>query len=198
MQKQNLNDMIEFDESRFRPRVLINDPGYRMVLLTMRAGQAVPEHATTGRVMVYVIRGHVNFYEDETLCDLRQGGVVSLAAGAKHRVEALDDSVLLVLATDVFNSANVRKNNSRIEQVEELDLREVPRPQRHPMIFAKFDALGVGESFRLLNDHDPIPLNRQFDSVRPGEASWEYIERGPELFRVHIQRIAAHIPLGMA
>lgn len=148
--------------------------------------------------MVYVIKGHVNFYEGETLCDLNQGEVVCLAAGAKHRVEALNDSVLLVLAADVSNNANVRTDKSRINAVQEMDLREVPRPQRHPMIFAKFDALAIGESFRLLNDHDPIPLNRQFDSIRPGEASWEYIERGPELFRIQIQRIAAPMPRAMA
>jgi len=75
------------------------------------------------------------------------------------------------------------------DKSEELDLREVPRPLRHPMIFAKFDALAVGDSVRLLNDHDPIPLNRQFESIRPGQASWEYIERGPALFRIRIRRI---------
>ncbi|HEY1802628.1 MAG TPA: DUF2249 domain-containing protein [Terriglobales bacterium] len=198
MNKKNLNELIEFDENRFRPNVLINDPGYRMVLLTMRAGQSVPEHATAGRVTVYVIRGRVNFYEGQTACDLQQGEVLSVAAAAKHRVEAVKDSALLVLATltspnvvdssdnvDISSVKNLRPAND-----EELDLREVPRPQRHPMIFAKFDALAAGESLRLLNDHDPIPLNRQFDSIRPGEASWEYIERGPSLFRIRIRRIA--------
>jgi uncharacterized protein (DUF2249 family)/quercetin dioxygenase-like cupin family protein len=198
MNKKNLNELIEFDENKFKPNVLINDSGYRMVLLTMRAGQSVPEHATAGRVTVYAIRGRVNFYEGQTACDLQQGEVLSVAAGAKHRVEAVEDSALLVLAT-VTSPALADSENIGISAVkrsgaandEELDLREVPRPQRHPMIFAKFDALAPGESLRLLNDHDPIPLNRQFDSIRPGEASWEYIERGPSLFRIRIRRIAA-------
>lgn len=198
MQKNNLNELIQFDETKFKPNVLINDPGYRMVLLTMRAGQSVPEHATAGRVTVYVIRGRVNFYEGQTVCDLQQGEVLNVAPAAKHRVEAVEDSALLVLAT--ATSLSVADSNENIDvsslkhsrqaNDEELDLREVPRPQRHPMIFAKFDALAAGESLRLLNDHDPIPLNRQFDSIRPGEAIWEYIERGPSLFRIRIRRIA--------
>lgn len=39
----------------------------------------------------------------------------------------------------------------------ELDLRNVERFQRHPLVFAKFDALEVGESFVLINDHVRFP-----------------------------------------
>jgi len=70
-----------------------------------------------------------------------------------------------------------------------FDIRDVPRPLRHPMIFAKFDALSIGASLRLINDHDPIPLNRQFDSLRPGQALWEYEEHGPNFFRIRITRV---------
>jgi uncharacterized protein (DUF2249 family)/quercetin dioxygenase-like cupin family protein len=193
MVKHDINGLIEFDNAKFKPQVLINDPGYRMVLLTLRKGQAVPEHATAGRVTVYAVSGHVHFYEGEVACDLHQGEVVSLAAGAKHKVEALEDSVLLVLATVTAVGADetIAINTMLPSGERELDIREVPRPQRHPLIFAKFDALASGESFQLVNDHDPIPLNRQFESIRPGEASWEYLERGPSLFRIRIKRIAA-------
>jgi uncharacterized protein (DUF2249 family)/quercetin dioxygenase-like cupin family protein len=193
MVKHDLNALIEFDNAKFKPQVLMNDPGYRMVLLTLRKEQAVPEHATAGRMTVYAVSGHVHFYEGEVLCDLHQGEVVSVVTGAKHKVEALEDSVLFVLATVTATSANetVAVGTMLKSGERELDIREVPRPQRHPLIFAKFDALGIGESFQLVNDHDPIPLNRQFENIRPGEASWEYLERGPSLFRIRIRRIAA-------
>lgn len=194
MQKQSLHDLIEFNNSRFNPKILINEPGYRMVLLSMRAGQSVPEHATQGKVTVYAIRGHVTFHEGNASCELRAGDVVSVEPGALHRVYAQDDSALLVLAT---GQAGVPADRS-----EELDLRVVLRPDRHPLIFAKFDALAVGDSLRLLNDHDPVPLSRQFESIRPGQAAWEYIERGPNLFRIRIRRIASpsplDVPLGVA
>ena len=201
MQKINLNELIEYNDKKFNPKVLVNEPGYRMVLLSLRAGQAVPEHATQGKVTVHAIRGHVTFYEGDTPCDLHAGEVVSIAAGALHKVEAHEDSALFVLATGGGKTETPAEKLDKVDKSEELDLREVPRPLRHPMIFSKFDALAVGESLRLLNDHDPIPLNRQFDNIRPGQASWEYAERGPNLFRIRIRRIAASAatdtPLGV-
>ena len=182
MKKYNLNDLIEFDSSKINPKILINESGYRMVLMSMRAGQSTPEHSTPGMVTVYALRGYITFHVGSTSCELHTGEVVSVEAGAPHRVEAHEDSALLVLATG--------KADAPADDSEELDLREIPRPQRHSLIFAKFDALAVGGSLRLLNDHDPVPLNRQFDNIRPGQALWEYIVRGPGLFRIRIRRIA--------
>jgi uncharacterized protein (DUF2249 family)/mannose-6-phosphate isomerase-like protein (cupin superfamily) len=184
MQKYNLADMIEYDNSKINPKILINEPGYRLVLMSMRAGQSTPEHTMPGRmVTAYALRGYITFYSESTPCELHAGEVVSIEASAPHRVEAHEDSALLVLATG--------NADAQVDDSEELDLREIPRPQRHPLIFAKFDALTVGGSLRLLNDHDPVPLNRQFDNIRPGQALWEYIVRGPSLFRIRIRRIAA-------
>ena len=183
MQKYNLKDLIEYDNSKINPKVLINEPGYRMVLVSIGAGQSTPEHTMPGRkVTIYALRGYITFYAESTPCELHAGEVVSVEASAPHRVEAHEDSALLVLATGTADA--------QVDDSEELDLREIPRPQRHPLIFAKFDALAVGGSLRLLNDHDPVPLNRQFDNIRPGQALWEYIVRGPSLFRIRIRRIA--------
>lgn len=182
MQKQNLDEQIEYGDERFLPKVLINEPGYRMVLLSMQAGQTVPGHSTQGIVTVYAMRGHITFYEGSRACKLRDGEVVSMESGAPYRLEAHEDSVLVVLA---MGKTDAVQNNS-----EELDLREIPRPKRHPLIFQKFDALAVGDSLHLLNDHDPIPLSRKIDNSREGQASWEYMQRGPEIFRIRIRRIA--------
>ena len=186
MQKRNLSELIEYNDIRFNPKVLANEPGYRMVLLCLRAGQSVPEHATQGKVTVYAIHGHITFYEGSEPCELHAGEVVSVEPGALHRVEAHEDSALLVLATG--------KSAAAADHSEEIDVREVPRSQRHPLIFAKFDALPIDASLRLLNDHDPIPLNRQFEELRPGQFIWQYIERGPAIFRIRIRRIAAANP----
>lgn len=126
MNKHNLNNLVEFDSRRFNPKVLINAQDYRMVLLSIMAGQSVPEHMTSGRVAVYVVRGHVTFYEQNVPCELHYGEVVSLSAGAKHHVDAHEDSALLVLAT-----GNVRGDHAVLD--DEIDIRAVPRPQRHPL-----------------------------------------------------------------
>ncbi|WP_433227170.1 DUF2249 domain-containing protein [Actinomadura formosensis] len=70
----------------------------------------------------------------------------------------------------------------------ELDVRVIAHGQRHPQIFATFEALTAGTSFVLVNDHDPKPLYYQFASQYPGEFSWDYEESGPEVWRVRIGR----------
>jgi uncharacterized protein (DUF2249 family) len=70
----------------------------------------------------------------------------------------------------------------------ELDVRVLPPREKHPAIFARFDALEKGESFVLVNDHDPVPLRYQFAAERPGGFSWDYLEQGPEVWRVRIAR----------
>lgn len=71
-----------------------------------------------------------------------------------------------------------------------LDVRPIAPREKHPAIFSTFDALAVGESFVLVNDHDPVPLRYQFQFERPGQAGWEYLEQGPDLWRVRISRTA--------
>ena len=71
-----------------------------------------------------------------------------------------------------------------------LDVRVLPPREKHPTIFATFDALEPGASFVLLNDHDPVPLRYQFMGERPNAFTWEYLEQGPETWRVEIGRVA--------
>jgi uncharacterized protein (DUF2249 family) len=77
----------------------------------------------------------------------------------------------------------------------ELDVRDVPKPQRHPMIFERFTALGLGESFVLVNNHDPKHLRQEFDRDYPDGYGWDYLSRGPHdsaspdrLWRIRITR----------
>ena len=181
-------DGVEFNNHRFNPKVLINEPGYRMVLISMLAGQLILEHAAPNKVTIYTIRGHISFFEGEVSCELRAGEVVSIAAGVKHRIHAHEDSVLLVLATGAKAIDELPEELS-----EELDLREVPRPQRHPMIFAKFDALVPGASLKLINDHDPIPLSRQFEMIRPGRSFWNISSAGQDSFEFGFASL--HLPM---
>jgi uncharacterized protein (DUF2249 family) len=74
---------------------------------------------------------------------------------------------------------------------DELDVRQIPKPQRHPMIFARFDALAAGESFVLVNSHDPKHLREEFARDRPGAYDWRYLEgnQTERLWRIRIIRI---------
>ena len=67
-----------------------------------------------------------------------------------------------------------------------LDVRQIPPPMRHPLIFETYQRLGPGQGFVLVNDHDPKPLYYQFAAELPGQFTWEYLESGPEVWRVRI------------
>lgn len=69
-----------------------------------------------------------------------------------------------------------------------LDIRTIPPAQRHPLIFNQFDGLATGESFVLVNDHNPKPLYYQFQAELTGQFTWHYLEEGPEAWRVRIGR----------
>lgn len=71
-----------------------------------------------------------------------------------------------------------------------LDVRSLPPPRRHELIFRRLDALTDGDAITLVNDHDPKPLHYQLDATQPGHFSWDYLERGPAAWRVRIGRIA--------
>lgn len=71
-----------------------------------------------------------------------------------------------------------------------LDARPVPPRTRHEMIFQALDALAPGETLRLTNDHDPLPLRYQLDATRPAQFTWEYVEEGPETWAVDITNVA--------
>lgn len=71
-----------------------------------------------------------------------------------------------------------------------LDVRSEPPIRRHALIFDTFGALDPGAAFVLVNDHDPKPLYYQFAAENAGEFSWDYLEQGPEVWRVRIGKTA--------
>ena len=69
-----------------------------------------------------------------------------------------------------------------------VDVRSIAPRERHPKIFSTFRALTSGQAMELVNDHDPRPLYYQFQAEMPGAFTWEYLEQGPETWRVAITR----------
>jgi uncharacterized protein (DUF2249 family) len=71
-----------------------------------------------------------------------------------------------------------------------LDVRTEPPARRHELIFDTFAGLTPGDGFELVNDHDPKPLYYQLEAEQTGRFSWEYLEQGPQVWRVQIGRTA--------
>lgn len=67
-----------------------------------------------------------------------------------------------------------------------IDVRALAPRARHSTIFVAWQELRSGEAVLLVNDHDPLPLYFQFACEFAGRFRWEYLEKGPEIWRVRI------------
>ena len=69
-----------------------------------------------------------------------------------------------------------------------VDVRTLIPRERHPRIFNTWESLNPGTAMLLVNDHDPVPLYYQFAAEHRGAFHWEYLEQGPETWRVRINK----------
>jgi uncharacterized protein (DUF2249 family) len=70
-----------------------------------------------------------------------------------------------------------------------MDVRLIPCSVKHGLILSTWRELPVGDHFILLNDHDPVPLRDQFEAEFPATFTWDYLERGPEDFRIKLTKL---------
>jgi len=69
-----------------------------------------------------------------------------------------------------------------------LDVTVIEPRYKHPTIFARFDELKPGENFTIHNDHDPKPLYYSLIAERGEIFTWEYLEQGPDWWKVKISK----------
>ena len=78
---------------------------------------------------------------------------------------------------------------SERQEIPLIDVRIIPPRERHPRIFGALGALEPGQVLRITSDHDPRPLHYQLETNFPGQFGWDYLEQGPEVWRVEIDRL---------
>ncbi len=76
------------------------------------------------------------------------------------------------------------------EGVPALDVRSIPHALRHGSVFGALGAVPPGGSMVLVAPHDPLPLLAQIDDREGGRVAVEYLERGPEAWRLLLTRDA--------
>lgn len=72
-----------------------------------------------------------------------------------------------------------------------LDARQVPHHIRHATVFGALDAVRPGGGLELIAPHDPLPLLAQIEERDPGAFEITYLERGPEAWRIALDRRVA-------
>lgn len=71
-----------------------------------------------------------------------------------------------------------------------LDVRQMPPWERHPSIFQAFEDIEVGDTLKLVNDHEPKPLYYQFMAEMPERVAWESTQLGPREWVALIKKVA--------
>jgi uncharacterized protein (DUF2249 family) len=124
---------------------------------------------------------------------LQLDAIVKLHLAKEERVylplieEHVDEARQRKVLHAVHDSYEREKNESADRR---LDVRDVIPRERHALIFNTFADLKAGQAFVLINDHDPRPLYYQFQAEHTGQFTWDYLEQGPEVWRVRVGRTA--------
>lgn len=146
------------------------------MVLTLEALETLPPDGTLLQINVRVPQFLLPLLEERGFSyEVRQQAPDLVRVFIRHRVAGTPDQPHQSRGTPMATART-------------LDVRVIPPREKHPTIFSTFSALAPGESFGLVNDHDPKPLRYQFDYEHAGEFGWEYLEQGPSVWRVEISR----------
>lgn len=69
-----------------------------------------------------------------------------------------------------------------------LDVRPLPPARKAATVLATFDRLDAGESFVLVDNRDPNAVCARLDAERPDQGRWTYLQDGPYVWHVRIER----------
>lgn len=70
-----------------------------------------------------------------------------------------------------------------------LDAREIPHAIRHASILGAVASLTPGRAMALIAPHDPLPLLAQIQDAHGDRIAIDYLERGPESWKLRFTRI---------
>ncbi len=90
-------------------------------------------------------------------------------------------------------TGDVGSDRRRLGATTKIDVRTIPVWQRHPLIFAAFDALVPGDGIALVTDHEPRPLRAEFEATRRGSFVWHQRRAPDGHWEAEIRRLATEI-----
>lgn len=116
----------------------------------------------------------------------------ALVASTDHSVAELLDGMHAILGTTPAAAEAAGHmcacGHEDGEVTPELDARSIPHAIRHATIIGALDTVAPGQDLILLAPHDPLPLLAQLDVREPGAFDVDYLQRGPETWRLRFRR----------
>ncbi len=152
--------------------------------------QAPLEAAAAAKALLVVVTSHVEKENTVLLPLLSSAAEVSLAdlLGGMHELTAGQDREELPARADGHDCTCGETDPAGYP---ELDARAVPHAIRHATVFGALDGIRAGGGMVLVAPHDPKPLLAQVERRNPGVFRVEYLERGPQAWRLAFVRESA-------
>lgn len=120
-----------------------------------------------------------------SLAGLLEGMHRALADAGGHHQEVVDSPVPEGAGDHAGHGCGCHESDVGVP---ELDARAVPHAIRHATVFGALDAVTPGGSMVLVAPHDPLPLLAQIAERHPGGFEVDYLQRGPEAWRLRFTR----------
>jgi quercetin dioxygenase-like cupin family protein len=79
-------------------QLIMDNKASKVVQFSFPKGKILDRHKTSSHILVLVVSGQARFNADEEIL-LQTGHLVSLEPNVEHSVEALEDSIMLLILT---------------------------------------------------------------------------------------------------
>ena len=145
--------------------------------------------AANAQALLSIFNSHLVKENEQILPLLAQSNEVSLAEllGGMH--ELLGDPAEDMISEGGCGGDCTCGEKDIVGVFPELDSRVVPHAIRHATIFGALGSIEVGNGLVLIASHDPLPLLAQVEQRTPGHFNIEYLESGPETWRLRFVRV---------
>lgn len=87
---------LSFEESFVRP--LMDNGVSKVVKFSFPKGKVLQKHQTTSDILVFVLQGKIRFVAEEAV-ELTAPSMLSLEKQVEHAIEALEDSLVVLVLT---------------------------------------------------------------------------------------------------
>jgi uncharacterized protein (DUF2249 family) len=175
-------------EGRLLVEAMLAEHGLITGLVDELAQTSAPVRAAAAaRALQVLFESHLAKENDLVLPLLAGLPEVSLAAllDGMHELLGHDDAET---ATGGCGGHGCSCGEADGPELPELDARTIPHAIRHATIFGALEAVTPGGGLVLVAPHDPLPLLAQVEQRSPGLFEVDYLESGPEAWRLRFVR----------
>lgn len=153
------------------------------------AAQTPVRAAANAQALLSMFNSHLVKENEQILPLLAQSNEVSLAEllGGMH--ELLGDPANEMISEGGCGGNCTCGEQDQVGVLPELDSRVVPHAIRHATIFGALGSVAVGNGLVLIASHDPLPLLAQVEQRTPGHFTIDYLESGPETWKLRFVRV---------